>query len=79
MDSARCQCPIDSKGTRCGRNLDCAIHGFTAGDPAIPWVLSSMDRVMLRKNWIDPEDSAEIQAVRESDEKGPGFNPPRMP
>ena len=73
MDSARCQCPVDSQGTKCGRNMDCPIHGFTSADPRIPWYLNENDRKMLKSFRIgEPED---IEAIRKLDEGR--FNPPR--
>lgn len=69
MESARCKCPHDSEGVKCGRSPLCAIHGISGADPIKPWVLGWTDKRLLRSMRISPEDAAEIAAVREADEQ----------
>jgi hypothetical protein len=67
MDTARCRCAhVD--GVRQGRNLDCPIHGFSGGDPKVPYALTQTDKVMLRTMRIDPYDHGAIQELRQADE-----------
>jgi hypothetical protein len=67
MDSARCRCPLHVDGSR-GRHLDCPIHGFSGGDPKVPYALTQTDKTFLRTMRIDPYDHAAIQEVRQADE-----------
>lgn len=67
-DVARCTCPKDSTGQKCGRNLDCPFHGFNPADPQVAWSLNPHDRAALRRLRIDPEDTEAIQQVRQAEE-----------
>lgn len=67
-DVARCQCPRDSTGTKCGRNPLCAIHGDSAADPLPPYTLTYEDKKLLRSFRIAVGDSEEIQQIRQADE-----------
>lgn len=68
MDTARCRCTHDAAGVRQTRNLDCPIHGFSAGDPKVPYALTQSDKTMLRTMRIDPYDHAALQELRQADE-----------
>ena len=69
MDIARCLCPKDSTGTKCGRNLDCPFHGVNPADPIRPYALTENDKRFLRTQRIAPFDgSDDIQQVRQADE-----------
>ena len=67
-DVARCLCPHDSTGNKCGRNAACPFHGFTSQSPLIPYALSYQDKAALRRMKIDPEDGPAIQQIRQADE-----------
>jgi hypothetical protein len=67
-DVARCRCPIDSAGAKCGRNVLCPIHGDSPKDPVTPWVLNDKDRAQLKAMRIATTDSEDIQQVRQADE-----------
>ena len=67
-DVARCACPKDSSGTKCGRTPTCPIHGDSARDPLKPYVLTISDRELLKSMRIQVTDSAAIQDVRQADE-----------
>jgi hypothetical protein len=67
-DVARCTCPKDSAGTKCGRNLDCAFHGINPADPIKPYALTENDKRFLRTQKIAPFGSEEIQQIRQADE-----------
>ena len=67
-DVARCTCPKDSTGTKCGRAPTCAFHGDTPKDPIKPYLLTVADRDVLKGMRIAVTDSAAIQEVRKADE-----------
>jgi hypothetical protein len=69
MDCARCKCPHESTGNKCGRNPACPIHGDSGTDPVRPYLLSFNDRRFLHGMRIAPTDSSDdIQQVRQADE-----------
>jgi hypothetical protein len=69
MDCARCKCPHESTGNKCGRNPACPIHGDCGADPAVLYALSYQDRQLLLRLRIAPTDSSDdIQQVRQADE-----------
>jgi hypothetical protein len=68
MDTARCLCPHDSQGVKCGRNTGCPFHGDHGKDPIRSWALSENDRRMLKGMRIATTDPAEIAQVRQADE-----------
>jgi hypothetical protein len=76
-DVARCRCPQDSQGTKCGYNPACPIHGYSAPNPLTPYILNENDRRMLQGMKIALTSSAEIQAVRQAEEDRFG-NRPRL-
>ena len=65
MDTARCLCAPDFKGS----NRACPLHGFSSPDPCLPYLLNYQDKSFLRRMRIDPEDSADIADVYRSDLK----------
>jgi hypothetical protein len=67
-DVARCLCPKDSTGNKCGRNTDCPFHGDTPKEPQKPYVLTVRDREVLKSMRIATADSDAIQQVRQADE-----------
>ena len=77
MESARCRCPVDSQGTRCGRHPGCAIHGMSSVDPSIPWLLTAPDRAMLKSFRIATVDAEDLTQLREADQER-FKNPPRL-
>lgn len=68
MDSARCRCPHDAQGTKCGQSPACPIHGYSAPNPLKPYILSENDRRMLAGMRIALHDAAAIQETRQADE-----------
>lgn len=76
MESARCLCPHDSQGKKCGRHQGCPIHGYSSPNPLISYFLTYTDKTILRGMRIDPEDTVAIQEIRQADEDR--FNPPRQ-
>lgn len=67
-DVARCKCPHDSTGAKCGRHPACAFHGDSPKDPIKPYALTETDKALLRTMKIQIFDSVEIQQVRQADE-----------
>lgn len=74
MDTARCRCPQDSTGAKCGHNAACPIHGYSAPNPLKPYVLSENDRRMLTGMRIGLHDAS---TVWQADQDRFG-NPPRQ-
>ena len=67
-DVARCRCPIDSAGTKCGVNPACPIHGYSAPNPLKPYVLSQADRDLLKSMRIAITTTDDIEETRKADE-----------
>lgn len=68
MENARCLCARDADGKIASQHFGCPFHGHTSFFPKVSWFLTFNDKRFLRSMRIDPEDTGDIQDVRQADE-----------